>query len=86
MTETTDGFVLAEKDLEQRGPGDFIGYRQSGYADLRMASLSDIHLIEKARHFAQNILKNDPLLEFPEHAQIKTKLTALWSVKTSDIS
>jgi len=86
MTETTDGFVLAEKDLEQRGPGDFIGYRQSGYADLRMASLSDIRLIEKARHYAQELLKDDPLLEKPEHQMISTKLTELWSTEASDIS
>ena len=86
MADTTDGFILAEKDLEQRGPGDFIGYRQSGYADLRMASLSDIRLIEKARHFAQDILKSDPMLEKPEHQTIKHKLESLWNVASSDIS
>lgn len=86
MTETTDGFVLAEKDLEQRGPGDFIGYRQSGYADLRMASLSDIHLIEKARNSAQEILRDDPLLEKPEHQLIAAKLSELWNTETGDIS
>ena len=86
MTETTDGFVLAEKDLEQRGPGDFIGYRQSGYADLRMASLSDIHLIEKARKSAQEILRDDPLLEKPEHQLIAAKLSELWNTEAGDIS
>ncbi|MEN6529869.1 MAG: ATP-dependent DNA helicase RecG [Anaerolineaceae bacterium] len=86
MTETTDGFVLAEKDLAQRGPGDFIGYRQSGYADLRMASLTDIHLIEKARHYAQEILKDDPSLEKPEHLLISTKLQQLWSSSAGDLS
>lgn len=86
MVDTTDGFVLAEKDLEQRGPGDFIGYRQSGYADLRMASLSDIRLIEKARHYAQEILKDDPQLEKSENLMIKTKLTELWNTESGDIS
>ncbi len=86
MTETTDGFILAEKDLEQRGPGDFIGYRQSGYADLRMASLSDIHLIEKARKSAQEILRDDPLLEKPEHQLIAAKLSELWNTEAGDIS
>ncbi|HEX9028722.1 MAG TPA: ATP-dependent DNA helicase RecG, partial [Anaerolineales bacterium] len=52
MVETTDGFVLAERDLDQRGPGQFLGTRQSGYSELRLASLTDIHLIEKARHHA----------------------------------
>jgi len=86
MTETTDGFILAEKDLEQRGPGDFIGYRQSGYADLRMASLSDIHLIEKARTSAQDILRDDPALDKPEHQLIAAKLTELWNIEAGDIS
>jgi len=86
MTETTNGFVLAEKDLEQRGPGDFIGYRQSGFADLRMASLTDIHLIEKARHYAQELIKTDPMLEKPENQLINRKLSSMWSSSQSDIS
>jgi len=86
MTETTDGFVLAEKDLEQRGPGDFIGFRQSGYADLRMASLTDIHLIEKARHFAQNILIEDPQLNKEENQLIAARLSELWKSEAGDIS
>ena len=63
MAETNDGFVLAESDLDQRGPGDFLGTRQSGFSELRMASLSDIHLIEKARHHAQASLT--PILSLP---------------------
>jgi ATP-dependent DNA helicase RecG len=86
MTETTDGFVLAEKDLEQRGPGDFIGFRQSGYADLRMASLTDIRLIEKARHFAQEILKIDPSLSREEHGVIAQRPAELWKTEAGDIS
>ncbi|MEA4909830.1 MAG: ATP-dependent DNA helicase RecG, partial [Anaerolineaceae bacterium] len=49
MSETNNGFVLAERDLEQRGPGEFLGTRQSGFNELKMASLTDVHLIEKAR-------------------------------------
>ncbi|HOC39429.1 MAG TPA: hypothetical protein PKJ77_09140, partial [Thermodesulfobacteriota bacterium] len=40
MTKTNDGFELAEHDLQQRGPGDFLGTRQAGFADLKMANLS----------------------------------------------
>lgn len=47
-----DGFELAEKDLELRGPGELAGIRQSGLPDLKMASLSDITLIQKAREHA----------------------------------
>ena len=86
MTETTNGFILAEKDLEQRGPGDFIGFRQSGFADLRMASLTDIHLIEKARNYAQELIKFDPLLDKPENQLIKQKMEKMWSSEQSDIS
>jgi ATP-dependent DNA helicase RecG len=86
MTETNDGFVLAEKDLEQRGPGDFIGYRQSGFADLRMASITDIRLIEKARGFAQELYDSDPLLAKPENELLLNKLSEFWKVETSDIS
>ena len=86
MTDTNDGFILAEKDLSQRGPGDFIGYRQSGYADLRMASITDIHLIEKARDFAQQIFKDDPMLESPDHQPLAAKLAELWQATPADIS
>lgn len=86
MTDTNDGFVLAEKDLAQRGPGDFIGYRQSGYADLRMASITDIHLIEKARNYAQQIFKDDPILDRPEHQPLAAKLAELWQATPADIS
>ncbi len=86
MTETNDGFVLAEQDLKQRGPGDFIGYRQSGFSDLRMASITDIHLIEKARHFAQEIFQSDPLLQKEEHKLLAQKLNEMWSDSERDIS
>src|SRR5271157_731278 len=60
MAETNDGFVLAERDLQQRGPGEFLGTRQAGYASsLRMASLSDIGMIEKARLQAQNLFERE---------------------------
>jgi ATP-dependent DNA helicase RecG len=58
MAESNDGFVLAERDLQQRGPGEFLGTRQSGYATgLRMASLTDVGLIENARSHAQNTVR-----------------------------
>jgi ATP-dependent DNA helicase RecG len=87
MSRTNDGFELAEIDLEQRGPGDFLGTRQSGFLDLRMASISDIRLIEKARHFAQEIFKQDPELSNPEHALMRTAMQAVWQdIGTGDIS
>lgn len=58
-----NAFELAEKDLKIRGPGDFIGKRQSGVPDLTMASLTDIDLIKKAKKEAENILSKDPQLK-----------------------
>ncbi|MGD8820145.1 MAG: ATP-dependent DNA helicase RecG, partial [Anaerolineae bacterium] len=63
IEETQDGFALAEKDLELRGPGDFIGVRQSGLPELRLASLSNVKTLEKARAEAQSIFAQDPILE-----------------------
>ena len=58
-----DGFALAEKDLEIRGPGDFSGTRQWGIPDLMMNSLKDISLVEKTRESAKEILQEDPQLK-----------------------
>ncbi|MFJ9533753.1 ATP-dependent DNA helicase RecG [Herbaspirillum sp. NPDC101396] len=60
MRETTDGFEIARRDLEIRGPGEFLGARQSGEALLRFADLAtDQWLVEKARNLAQTLLHND---------------------------
>ncbi len=61
MRETTDGFEIARRDLEIRGPGEFLGARQSGQALLRFADLeTDQWLVDKARDTAQMLLQNDP--------------------------
>jgi len=60
MTETEDGFVIAEKDLEIRGPGDFFGTRQSGMPTFRVAQLvRDRELLEEARRHAERLLDVD---------------------------
>lgn len=61
-----DGFTLAEQDLRLRGPGEFVGTKQSGLPDLAMASLTDLDLIKKARLEARLLLKEDPaLMSYP---------------------
>ena len=57
------GFDLAERDLEIRGPGDFIGVRQSGLPDLAIASLTNLKLIEETREAAKKFLVEDPNLK-----------------------
>ena len=86
MVETNDGFKLAELDLKQRGPGEFLGTRQSGYATtLKMASLTDVDLIEKARLHAQKMFEIDAELKAPEHALLSEALNRFWG-NTGDVS
>jgi ATP-dependent DNA helicase RecG len=63
MISTNDGFKLAEYDLSQRGPGEFLGTRQSGYAGLRYSSISDTQLIEKCRKYATAVYNDDPTMK-----------------------
>ena len=86
MTETNDGFILAERDLEHRGPGQFLGTRQSGFSELHMASLTDVRLIEKARKHAHDLLSGDPELNDPQHHKISHALEKLWEDGQGDIS
>lgn len=86
MAETNDGFVLAERDLEQRGPGEFLGTRQSGYSELQLANLTDIHLIEKARRQAHGLFEQDPDLQRPAHKLLAAALERFWSGGKGDIS
>jgi len=87
MAESNDGFVLAERDLQQRGPGEFLGTRQSGYASgLRMASLTDVGLIENARSHAQKLFEEDAKLEKPEHALLSEALERFWGDGKGDVS
>lgn len=78
MEQISDGFRLAEIDLQLRGPGEFFGTRQSGTPDLKVAQLTDIRLLQTAYREAQKILADDPLLERPEHALLRAKMDAFW--------
>ena len=75
MTETGDGFQIAEEDLELRGPGEFFGTRQHGMPELKIAHLlKDQRLLGTARQEAFEFVKRDPRLEKPEHRQIRRNL------------
>jgi ATP-dependent DNA helicase RecG len=78
IEETQDGFVLAEKDLELRGPGDFFGVRQSGLPTLRLASLSNVHTLEQARAEAKALFEQDPTLSQPEHQPLAEQVARFW--------
>ncbi|MBI5934015.1 MAG: ATP-dependent DNA helicase RecG [Chloroflexi bacterium] len=86
MAETNDGFILADRDLQQRGPGEFLGTRQAGFGVLKMASITDIPLIEKARNQAQSLFEKDPNLEMPEHKLLAEALGRFWGKSSGDVS
>ena len=66
MTQTNDGFVIAEKDLELRGPGEFLGVRQSGLPDFKISDIiRDAKILELARNSAIEFVKNHNLDEYP---------------------
>jgi ATP-dependent DNA helicase RecG len=78
--ETThDGFVLAEKDLELRGPGEFFGTRQSGLPDLRLANFTDMRLLNLARREAQRLFEADPDLASPDLRLLVQQVNKFWS-------
>ncbi|MCL6524205.1 MAG: ATP-dependent DNA helicase RecG [Thermoflavifilum sp.] len=71
MTQTNNGFLIAEKDLALRGPGDIEGTRQSGIMEFKLADVvKDNDLLMKAREAAQQLLEQDPLLMQAEHSQL----------------
>jgi ATP-dependent DNA helicase RecG len=72
LTQTTDGFRLAELDLEIRGEGSIMGVRQAGATDLRVARLGrDRRELAEARYLARRTLELDPRLERPEHLLLR---------------
>lgn len=73
MERTNDGFVVAQKDLELRGPGEFLGTRQSGLPDLLLADLvQDATILEQARKCAIELIKSDP--DLTDHQSLKKLL------------
>ncbi|MER3460888.1 MAG: DNA helicase RecG, partial [candidate division GAL15 bacterium] len=75
LVETHDGFRIAQVDLELRGPGEFFGTRQHGVPDFRVADpIQDVALLERARQAAEEILAQDPRLEWPEHRVVRERL------------
>jgi len=78
---TSDGFELARKDLEMRGPGEFLGTRQSGLTDavlaMELAEIADLRLVEKAREAARRFFATDPELDDPAHRLLARRVDRL---------
>ncbi|MBN2032580.1 MAG: ATP-dependent DNA helicase RecG [Deltaproteobacteria bacterium] len=72
MTETQNGFEIAQKDLEERGHGEFIGMRQAGLGDLDLSEMIKEHdLVLRAKEMADALLDSDPELADPSHLDLK---------------
>jgi ATP-dependent DNA helicase RecG len=80
MVQSQDGFRIAEEDLTIRGPGDFVGTRQSGLPVLSIANLArDGALLQWAREDARAVLDEDPTLTLPKHQGLKAALEGMWA-------
>ena len=79
LESTGDGFAIAEADLKLRGPGEYLGTRQSGTPALRAANLvRDGEVLAEAREAALGWLRGDPKLELPESAELRRVLSSRW--------
>ena len=79
LENSTDGFALAQIDLEMRGPGDFFGTRQSGLPPLHTAQLSDLRTLEDARAAAQqHVRRRSRNCSVPSIAALAAQVAAFW--------
>ena len=79
MVASDDGFLLAEKDLELRGPGDFIGTRQSGLPEMQwLDGVFDTRLLDRARRAAEILLAADPELRALDHQRLQRRFADFW--------
>ncbi|MHB8828059.1 MAG: ATP-dependent DNA helicase RecG [Syntrophales bacterium] len=84
MEETNDGFRVAEEDLAIRGPGEFMGTRQSGLPDFRIANIArDGRILAEAKEDAFSVVDGDPHLTEMKHAELKETLFSRWEGRFS---
>lgn len=86
MTESEDGFVISEKDLKLRGPGEFFGIRQHGLPELKIADLyKDMSILKEAQSAAAELLRKDRFLESEEHFLLKEHISGYLEGKTLEM-
>ncbi|WFA09801.1 ATP-dependent DNA helicase RecG [Tissierella sp. Yu-01] len=86
LQSSSDGFVISEKDLELRGPGEFFGTRQHGLPELKVANLfTDMNILKIAQYDAQEILKNDPSLSSDENKMLGIKIESMFNKNPQEL-
>lgn len=79
IKQNSDGFKIADYDLELRGPGDFLGNRQHGIPQLRIADIfADKQALILAKREAEKVLENDPSLKLPENAALRAEVIEMY--------
>ena len=87
MQKTNDGFIISEKDLELRGPGEFFGTRQHGIPDLKIANLyRDMDILKLSQEAALDIMGQDRNMEKDEHLGLKKKVIERFKEKADELS
>jgi ATP-dependent DNA helicase RecG len=86
LEDNNDGFALAEADLRLRGPGDYMGTRQSGLPEFQAADFSDLKMIETARQEAMALLREDPGLIGAEHAPLRAEVERMKRTVIGEVS
>lgn len=87
MERSNDGFIIAEKDLETRGPGEFFGTRQHGLPELKIANLfSDMNTVTTAQRIALRVLEEDINLSSEKYKMLKKKMIKLFNKESELIS
>ena len=81
MEQTSDGFRLAQIDLEMRGPGEFLGTRQSGLPEMPLLDLLDTRLLHEVREAAEALLAEDPDLSREAHRPLARQVADFWQRK-----
>ncbi len=85
LVSTNDGFIIAEKDLEIRGPGEFLGVRQSGLVELHLADLTkDLPILEIARQDAKDYINNSKSLSLQLNEYLNASLSSLLDINSPD--
>ena len=75
MTETNNGFIISEKDLELRGAGEFFGTKQHGIPEFKVANLfEDIEMLKSVQSVAMKIMEDDPNLEKEKNIKLKIQI------------